>query len=302
MVMVSIGGVQVGEKIVSIGQVLVCVSECIQVVVELGNICCIFDLVVVDCVEEECVQCWVVCICEVLVGDGFQFYYQLVLNLQGELLELYEVYLCLENNGELLSLMVFLGIVEEYGLLVDINCWVVLQVIVVLGECVCVGYVIQVLVKVMLELFDDLQMIVILCCELQVQGVFGEWLWLYVLEVKVFIYLCSVQQFFVEVVFLGCCIGLEQFGFGLDLFQLLVYFQLQFFKLDWGFISDLVVICENIDCISQIIVCVQEVGICIIVEFVSDVNLMMLLFSVGVDYVQGDFVGLVLLEMGFEFG
>ncbi|WP_049429919.1 EAL domain-containing protein, partial [Stenotrophomonas maltophilia] len=59
---------------------------------------------------------------------------------------------------------------------------------------------------------------------------------------------------------------------------------------------------ENIDRISQITARAQEAGIHTIAEFVSDANSMTLLFSAGVDYVQGDFVGPALPEMGFEFG
>ena len=37
-------------------------------------------------------------------------------------------------------------------------------------------------------------------------------------------------------------------------------------------------------------------------EFVSDANSMTLLFSAGVDYVQGEFVGPALPSMNFDFG
>ncbi|KAG1387105.1 hypothetical protein G6F59_016559 [Rhizopus arrhizus] len=47
-VTVSIGGVQVGEKIASIGQVLARASECTQAAAELGNTCRIFDPAAAD--------------------------------------------------------------------------------------------------------------------------------------------------------------------------------------------------------------------------------------------------------------
>ena len=124
-VTVSVGGVQVGEKIASIGQVLARATECTQAALELGNTTRVFDPAAVDRVEEERIQHWVARIRQALEGDGFQLHYQPVLNLQGEALELYEAYLRLENNGELLSPTAFLGIAEEHGLLADINRWVV---------------------------------------------------------------------------------------------------------------------------------------------------------------------------------
>ena len=164
------------------------------------------------------------------------------------------------------------------------------------------GHATQVLVKVTPESFDDPEMIATLRRELQAQGVPGERLWLHAPEAKVFTHLRSAQQFLAEVAPLGCRIGLEQFGSGLDSFQLLAHFQPQFLKLDRGFTSDLAATRENIDRISQITARAQEAGIRTIAEFVSDANSMTLLFSAGVDYVQGDFVGPALPEMGFEFG
>ncbi|MDU1662603.1 MAG: GGDEF domain-containing phosphodiesterase, partial [Stenotrophomonas maltophilia] len=260
-VTVSIGGVQVGEKIASIGQVLARASECTHAAAELGNTCRIFDPAAADRVEEERVLRWVTRIREALAGDGFQLHYQPVLNLQGEPLELYEAYLRLEHNGELLSPTAFLGIAEEYGLLAEINRWVVSQAIAVLGQRARQGHATQVLVKVTPESFDDPEMIATLRRELQAQGVPGERLWLHAPEAKVFTHLRSAQQFLAEVAPLGCRIGLEQFGSGLDSFQLLAHFQPQFLKLDRGFTSDLAATRENIDRISQITARAQEAGI-----------------------------------------
>ncbi len=301
-VTVSIGGVQVGEKIASIGQVLARASECAQAAAALGNTSRIFDPAAVDRIEEERVQRWVARIREALAGDGFQLHYQPVLNLQGEPLELYEAYLRLEHNGELLSPTAFLGIAEEHDLLGDINRWVVAQAINVLGERSRAGHDTQILVKVTPESFDDPKMIATLRQQLQAQGVAGERLWLHAPEAKVFTHLRAAQQFLADVAPLGCRIGLEQFGSGLDSFQLLAHFEPQFLKLDRGFTSDLAATRENIDRITQITARAQEAGIRTIAEFVSDANSMTLLFSAGVDYVQGDFVGPALPSMNFDFG
>ncbi len=107
---------QVGEKIASIGQVLARASECTQAPPNWATLAA-SSTRPPDRVEEERVLRWVARIREALAGDGFQLHYQPVLNLQGEPLELYEAYLRLEHNGELLSPTAFLGIAEEHG------CW-----------------------------------------------------------------------------------------------------------------------------------------------------------------------------------
>ncbi|MFL9582198.1 GGDEF/EAL domain-containing response regulator [Stenotrophomonas sp. AB1(2024)] len=301
-VTVSIGGVQVGEKIASVGQVLARATECQQAASELGNTSRIFDPAAVDRVEEERIQRWVARINEALAGEGFQLHYQPVLNLGGEALELYEAYLRLDNNGELLSPTAFLGIAEEHGLLADINRWVVAHAISVLGQRERAGHATHMMVKITPESFNDPLMIATIRRELQAHGVPGERLWLHAPEAKVFTHLRNAQQFLAEVAPLGCRIGLEQFGSGLDSFQLLAHFQPQFLKLDRDFTSDFARTRENSEKISEITARAQEANIRTIAEFVADNGSMSLLFSAGVDYVQGEFVGPAAPAMNFDFG
>lgn len=301
-VTVSIGGVQVGEKIASIGQVLARATTCVQDASELGNTVRIFDPGATDRVEEERIARWVSRIREALDGDGFQLHYQPVLNLQGEPRELYEAYLRLDNNGELQSPVAFLGIAEEHGLLADINRWVVRRAIAVLGEHQRAGRPTNMLVKITPESFADPQLIAVLHDELRAHGVPGERLWLHTPESKVFTHLRNAQQFLQDVAPLGCRIGLEQFGSGLDSFQLLAHFQPQFLKLDRGFTRDVASTRENFEKIKEITARAQAADIATIAEFVTDANSMTLLFSAGVDYVQGEFVGVATPRMEFEFG
>ncbi len=300
-VTVSIGGVQVGEKIASIGQVLARATECQQGASELGNTTRIFDPAAVDRVEEERVQRWVARIKEALAGEGFQLHYQPVLNLQGEPLELYEAYLRLENNGELLSPTAFLGIAEEHGLLADINRWVVTHAINVLGQRARAGHTTHMMVKITPDSFNDPQMVATLRRELAAHNVPGEQLWLHAPEAKVFTHLRNAQQFLADVGPLGIRIGLEQFGSGLDSFQLLAHFQPQFLKLDRDFTSDFARTREHAEKISEITARAQEANIRTLAEFVADANSMSLLFSAGVDYVQGEFVGPAGPVMNFDF-
>ncbi|MET4680504.1 GGDEF/EAL domain-containing response regulator [Stenotrophomonas rhizophila] len=300
-VTVSVGGVQVGEKIASIGQVLARATECTQAALELGNTTRVFDPAAVDRVEEERIQHWVARIRQALEGDGFQLHYQPVLNLQGEALELYEAYLRLEHNGELLSPTAFLGIAEDHGLLADINRWVVTHAIGMLAARRREGHVTHMMVKITPESFNDPQMIATLRRELQAQGVPGEQLWLHAPEAKVFTHLRNAQQFLAAVAPLGCRIGLEQFGSGLDSFQLLAHFQPQFLKLDRDFTCDFASTREHSEKITEITARAQAANIQTIAEFVADANSMSLLFSAGVDYVQGEFVGPAGPAMNFDF-
>ena len=89
---VSIGGVQIGEKIASVPQVLAKSNQCLQSAEGVGgNRIEIFDPAARDRVEEERVQAWLVRLREALHEDQFVLNFQPLISLKGEETEHYEV-------------------------------------------------------------------------------------------------------------------------------------------------------------------------------------------------------------------
>ncbi|MBV6848474.1 GGDEF/EAL domain-containing response regulator [Xanthomonas euvesicatoria] len=302
-VTVSIGGVQIGEKIASIGQVLNRGTEAVRTTAELGgNAVSIYDPAAADRAEEERIERWVEQLREALVGDGFLLHYQPVLNLQGEPLELYQAFLRLERNGEMMSPNAFMAIAEEHDLVTEIDRWVVARAIRQLGERQRAGHKTHLLVRIGPNSFSDPQMIDTIREQLAVYGVPGERLWLQTPESKVFTHLRNAQQFLAAVSAMECKVGLEQFGSGLDSFQLLAHFHPAFLKLDRGITGDIASARESQEKIREITSRAQPAGILTMAEFVADAQSMSSFFSAGVDYVQGDFVAPTGPLMNYEFG
>ena len=301
-VTVSIGGVQVGEKIASVGQVLNRANDCTRAAIELGgNTVKVFDPGATDRVEEERIQRWVQRIQEAMAGEGFQLRFRPVLNLIGEPLQLYDTSLLMENNGELVSPTTFLPIAEDHGLLAPLNRWVVTNAIRALGERRRAGHTTHLMVRVTPESFSDPELLEVIRNGLATEGIDGSQLWLQTPEAKVFTHLRNAQQFLSGVAAMGCKVGLEQFGSGLDSFQLLAHFQPAFLKLDHSFTADPAQAKEQLDKTCEITGKAQEAGIVTVAEFVTDAATMSLLFSAGVDYVEGEFVGPPTAQMDFEF-
>jgi len=301
-VTVSIGGVQVGEKIASVGQVLNRANDCARAAIELGgNTVKVFDPGAADRVEEERIQAWVQRIQGAVAGDGFELRFRPVLNLMGEPLQLYDTSLLLENNGELVPPSSFLPIAQDHDLMAPINRWVVGGAIRALGERKRAGQQVNLMVRLTPESFNDPQLLQVINEGLQREGVDGGQLWLQIPEAKVFTHLRSAQQFLGNVAAMGCKVGLEQFGSGLDSFQLLAHFQPAFVKLDSAFTADPAQAKEQLGKTQEITAKAQSADIRTIAEFVTDAGTMSLLFSAGVDYVQGDFVGPPTARMEFEF-
>ncbi|HET6396909.1 MAG TPA: EAL domain-containing protein [Pseudoxanthomonas sp.] len=299
----SIGGVQVGEKIASVPQILARANHCLHAATELGgNTAQVFDPGAADRAEEERVQRWVARIREALAGEGFVLHYLPVMSLQGEPGELYEAHLRVDAGGELVTPSGFLGIAEEHGLLADIDQWVVRRAIAVLGERERAGRQTRMLVRISPASFASPAMVELIGRELSAHGVPGERLWLEAPEAKVFTQLRSAQQFLAAVAPMGCRVGLEQFGSGLDSFQLLAHFKPAFVKIDPGLTEEIGRPGEAQDKVREITARAREEGMATLAEEVADAQAMSQLFTAGVDYVSGSFVAPVGAGMNFDFG
>lgn len=298
----SVGGVQIGEKIASIGLVLTRATDSLQTATSLGgNRIEIFDPGAVDRAEEERVQNWIARLRDALANDHFLLHYQPVVSLQGEVGEVYEALLRLDSNGETVLPPAFMGIAEEHGLLDAIDRWVVNRAIEVLGERRRNGYLTRLLVKVSPSSFGDERLLQLIAKQLAAHDVPGDCLWLEASEAKVFTHLRQAQAFQAGASKLGCKVGLEHFGAGLDSFQLLAHFQPAFLKIDRVFSQDLAKTPEHQLKIREIAERAQSQGILTIADHVADAATMSFLFTAMVNYVEGEFLAPPGPQMNYDF-
>lgn len=299
----SIGGVQIGEKIASVTQVLAKASQGVQSSLDVGGNCSeIFDPAAADRAEEEHVQAWVTRLRDALDQERFVLHYQPVIGLQGDVSPVYEVFLRMDaGDGELVKPLSFLQIAEENGLLWEIDRYVVGHAIEIIGRRSRNGKPITLLVKISQSSLDDDSLLRHIGDQLAAHGVPGERLMLQLPEAKVFTHLKATQEFAATANKLGVRIVLEQFGVGLDSFQLLTHLQPDMLKIDRSFAEELPKNPTNQERVREIVAKARELDIQTIAEFVADATSMSFLFSAGVDYVQGEFLAGVGPEMNYEF-
>ncbi len=299
----SIGGVQIGEKIASVTQVLAKANHGVQSSIAVGgNRLEVFDPSAVDRAEEERIQAWVLRLREALDHDRFLLYYQPVISLKGEPGAMYETYIRLDSGaGEMVPPLSFLQIAEEHGLLGEIDHWVVGHAIDVIGQRTRAGQHTTLLVKITTASLADDSLARYVGEQLVAHGVDGEHLVLQLPEAKVFTNLRAAQEFAAAVGKHKCRVGLEQFGVGLDSFQLLSHFDPAFIKLDRSFMEDLAKNPTNQQRIRDVATKTHGLGIRSIAEFVQDAASMSILFSSGIDYVEGHFLAPAGPEMNYDF-
>ncbi|RPE82051.1 GGDEF/EAL domain-containing response regulator [Vulcaniibacterium tengchongense] len=300
---VSIGGVQISEKIASLGAVLGKASQCVQSASGVGgNRSELFDPGAADRAEEERVEAWVARIRDALDADRFVMEYQPLIGLHGEPVEMYEAYLRLQGeHGELVQPLTFLQIAEEHGLLWEIDRWVVGKAIAIIGERQRAGRRTTLLVKITQASLQDDSLQRFIHEQLARHGADGRLLVLQLPESKVFTHLRAAQELQARVASAGVRVGLEQFGVGLNSFQLLSHFDATFLKIDRSFAQDLPNNPEHQRQIREIADKARELGRMTIAEFVQDAASMTILFSAGIDYAQGNFLAPPGPAMDYEF-
>jgi multidomain signaling protein FimX len=299
----SIGGVQVGEKIANVAQVLAKATQGVESSIAVGgNRHEIFDPSAVDRAEEEHIRAWVARLRDALDNQRFVLHYQPVINLQGDTGAVYETLLRLDGGeGELVLPGSFLQIAEEHGLLGEIDRYVIGRAIAVIGQRMQDNKPTTLLVKVSQAALDDETLAAYIGEQLLAHGVPGEYLVLQLPEAKVFTHLKAAQAFATAIGRHDCRLALEQFGIGLDSFQLLAHLQPHLLKLDRSFVDELPKNPDNQKRIHEITARARELGIRTIAEYVQDAASMSILFSTGVDYVEGHFLATASPQMNYDF-
>jgi diguanylate cyclase (GGDEF)-like protein/PAS domain S-box-containing protein len=303
VITISIGGVQIGEKIASVSQVLAKASQGVQSSIGVGgNRFELFDPSAIDRAEEEHIQAWVARLRDALDNEGFLLHYQPVISLQGDTGAVYETFLRLNaGEGELVKPLTFLQIAEEHGLLWEIDRYVIGHTIAIIGQRMRAGKPTTLLVKVSQAALDDDTLTRYIGEQLLTHGVPGEYLVLQLPEAKVFTHLKATQEFAAAIGRLDCRLALEQFGAGLDSFQLLAHLKPNMLKIDRSFVQDLPKNADNQQRIREIATKARELGIQTVAEFVQDAASMSILFTSGIDYVEGHFLAGAGPEMNYDF-
>lgn len=300
---VSIGGVQIGEKIASLQQVLGKAGQAVNSCSNLGgNRVEIFDPSARDRAETERIEAWVKRIQDALVGDGFVLHYQPIISMNGQPGEMYEVLLRMKTGtGEVAPPLSFLPIGEEHGLLDDIDRWVITRAITVLAERKKAGKHTTLVVKITPESLMEGGLEGLITEQLKKHDVPGDRLVLEISESKVFTNLRAAQELHAAIKPFGCRIALEQFGAGLNSFQLLSHVDAAFLKLDRSFMTDLAKNPDNQKKLKEMTLEGHRLHKQVIAEFVQDAGSMSALFSIGVDYVEGHFLAAAGPDMNYEF-
>ena len=267
-----------------------------------GNRLITFDPMEKEKADEAESSKWIASIKNALTKDGFNMMYQPIVSLQGESGEFYEVLLRMNGpNGEVQP-GVFFPVAEKLGLLAHIDRWVIAKIIRTVAERQASGINSTFFIKICPQTIEDGSILPWLAQQLKVARVAGDRLVFEMPESKVVTYLKQVAFFQAGLAQLRCGFALEQFGPGINSFRLLKHVNADYLKIDRSFMAELAKNKENQEKVRSIASEARNAGKITVAEFVEDAGSMSILFSCGVNFVQGNFLQEPQRVMAYDFG
>ncbi|MEY3069658.1 MAG: hypothetical protein RLZZ456_1357, partial [Pseudomonadota bacterium] len=301
---VSVAAIQITEQNANIPEILNCASRLLQSMDRLGgNRFEVFDSRTIGNSDPELDNAWKKRLEKALIDDEFILNFQPIINLsQEEMVDCYQLLIRLQSlDGEAIMPDYFLPIAQRHGLSSDIDRWVVNQAITLLAEKQSHNIDTQIFVKISIESLQNNALIDLISKSLIANAVEGWRLILELPESQIITRIEQAQSFKSAISALGVRVCLTQFGTSVDSFKMLSHFDADLIKINHSFVEDLDKNPEYQEKIREIVENARSLDKSTVAEFVSDANTVSLLYSAGVDWIQGNFLSPPLTQMNFDF-
>lgn len=288
---VSIGGVLIGEKNANAANALSLAHNALRSAQdEGGNRSGIIDPSEEDKAAAESTRHWLALIDHALANDGFVLYYQPIISLHGAEGDFYEILLRMNGPKGEIAPNQFLPVAERNGKLPAIDRWVIANAIRAIAERERAGQRTTFFIKLTPQSLEDQTLLPWIAQQLKTSRQRGDSLVFEMPESKVVTNLKPARAFAKGLEQLHCGFALEQFGSGLNSFQLLKHIPARYLKIDRGFMAELPRHKENQERVKDICDQAHHAGKLTVAEFVEDAASMSILFNCGVNFVQGNFL------------
>ena len=287
----SIGGSMLGERNANTELLLNQASQALRnAQSQGGNRSDLHDPAAREKADEERERYWLGVLQEALTQNDFVLYHQQTISLQDAEGEFSEILLRLNGpQGEVLPGF-FMPIAEKHNLTPAIDRWVLNQTIEALRARDKMGTPSTFFVKLSSSSLLDAELMPWLGERLKNAALKHGQLVLETTESKVVTSLRPAQEFIQAWKKLGGQFALEQFGSGLNSFQLLNHIDADYLKIDRSYMADLPQQPESQKKVVEICRQARELKKQTIAEWVEDAASTSLLFACGVDFVQGNFL------------
>ncbi|MDE1894599.1 MAG: EAL domain-containing protein [Pseudomonadota bacterium] len=287
----SVGGSLLGEKNANTELLLNQASNALRTAQSLGGSQVeLHDPAAREKADEERDRFWLELLHQALNNDGLILYHQQTVSLQDAEGDYSEILLRMNGpQGEVLPGF-FMPIAEKHNLTAAIDRWVLERAIKVLRAREAQQQQTTFFIKLTASSLLDETLLPWLREKLAAAALRRGHIVLEMTESKVMTMLRPAQEFVNGWKKLGGRFALEQFGSGLNSFQLLNHIDADYLKIDRSHMADLPRHPDSQKKITEICLQAHEMQRQTIAEWVEDATSTSLLFACGVDFVQGNFL------------
>lgn len=235
---------------------------------------------------------WAARVKDVLERDQLQLVYQPIASVADGIVRDYEVLLrMLCDDGQVIMPGGFMPAAERFGLINQVDRWMVRHAIAELGRRQSEGEDMRFSVNLSARAFEDdslLPLIRDLLTENQVQP---QTLTFEITETAAIGNLAAAIEFITALKSLGCQFALDDFGSGFSSFTYLKHLPVDKIKIDGSFVQNMAQTPVDQAMVRSMNQVAHALGKTTIAEFVENEETLRMLRSIGVDFAQGYFIG-----------
>lgn len=223
-----------------------------------------------------------------LEEDLFVLHYQPIFKLDSRKVSYYEVLLrMLDSEGDLIPPSAFLDIAERFGMIRDVDKWVLSKTIQVQGESNRTAEPVRLAVNLSGRHFGNPQILEWIKTEIRKNSADPRMLIFEITETAAVENISSARRFTDELHALGCFVALDDFGVGFSSFHYLKHLPVDIIKLDGSFVRQLAR--DKFDRVFIKAMSEMARGLDIIstAEFIESEEIIGLLVELGVNLGQG---------------
>jgi diguanylate cyclase (GGDEF)-like protein/PAS domain S-box-containing protein len=225
---------------------------------------------------------------EALDKGGLMLYGQPIVNLKTGDVDRYELLLRMTGEGgQLLLPGSFLGIAEGFGLVAEIDAWVVREAIRLVEGQLRQGREMRVAVNLSSRALDDKHILTVIRKELARTAIDPRNIWFEITESAAIANVHKAQRLLTGLADMGCNLSLDDFGVGFSSFSRLKDLPLNELKIDGSFIQNLKDSPVDQHLVRAMVELARGLHMEVVAEFVQDAESVALLHAFGVDYGQG---------------
>ena len=239
---------------------------------------------------------------DALSEDSFKLVYQPVVSLQGESREYYAVLTRLiGDDGEEILPAQFMEEAMQSGQMADIDRWVIRNAVIEIKKQRDQGQKVSFFISLSAAVLEDSDFLLWICDCLRELNAKGAWLTFQIREPDLRSHLQEARALIDGLKKIRCQILISQFGTSDKHESLLTHLPLDYVRFDSTLVDNLASSQQNQDTLSKLNKQAQDQGIKTVVMGVEDANSLTLLWTVGVNYIQGYFLQEPSENISYEF-